>query len=85
MSLTDGGDRESFVVYDEAGSQVYKDIYYYPQVYIPLILPPSSSTSLAPVWYQNLSLGSYQIVGLFVSGSLGFTIETEPITITIGS
>ncbi len=83
LFFTDGVDRESFVVYDEAGSQVYEDIHYYPAVHIPFMLPPSLSTSLTPTWYQNLPLGSYKIVGLFISGSLGFTLETQPVTITI--
>lgn len=84
LSFSDGFDRESFVVYDEAGSQVYEDIHYYPQIRIPFMLPPSLGTSLTPTWYQNLPPGSYQIVGLFISGSLNFTIETQPVTITIG-
>lgn len=90
LCFSDGADFPVFVVYDEGGSQVYdrrKDLFFHP-VYLPIDLPSGLSNGVVDTWYPQLASGIYRIVGVYsgrLGFMLGFTIETEPITITIVS
>jgi len=94
----------SFVVCDEAGSEIYdwNKNHGHIALYIPMALPSGLSRMGILEWnqdynlklitldphpqfeYRKVSPGRYQIIGQFISSHLRFTIETPPITITIG-
>jgi len=90
LCFSDGIDFPVFVVYDEKGSKVFdlrEDLFLIPS-HQPFDLPPKQSNGVALTWYLELQPGTYQIVGIYNGGlgfMLGFTIKTEPITITIVS
>lgn len=92
MVFSDGHDRFSFNVLDENDSLIYESHWFYPTVYIPMDVPPRLARITTQTWWQKtnigdgtqqVKLGKYKIVGLFISGTFDFTIETPPITIRI--